>query len=258
MQYRVTQSVEDMHRVVKLELSVWGLNPIDAVPVNVLAMVVHNGGVIIVAEDEADNHALVGFAIGFPARRGNQWLLWSHITGVNPARQGEGIGRELKLKQREWAAQAGYNEVGWTFDPLQPGNANFNLNVLGAVVQRYHPNFYGRMTDGINNSPLPSDRLEARWNVREKTTASATNSANAIFLVEHVPGQTTPRQLSMEKEGITNAERLAIQLPAGIPDADLEGWQLAIRQAFQEAMLMGYRGTRFVREPARCYYVLTR
>lgn len=261
MRYRATQSVEDMHRVVDLELTVWGLNPIDAVPVNVLAMTAHNGGMVIVAEDENDAGAIVGFAVGFPARRGNRAVLWSHITGVRPDRQGEGIGRALKLKQREWAAQHGYDEVGWTFDPLQAGNANFNLNVLGAVAHRYYPNFYGQMADGINNKPLPSDRLEARWPVREAPTpppSTYTNQTPVMFLVEQTPGQPTPNVLSMEEERTTHVERLAIQLPVGLPGADITGWQLAIRQAFQEAMLRGYQATRFEREPTRCYYVLTR
>jgi predicted GNAT superfamily acetyltransferase len=261
MRYRVTQSIEDMHRVVDLELAVWGLNSVDAVPVNVLAMTAHNGGVVIVAEDETAEAELVGFAIGFPARRNDKWLLWSHITGVSPQHQGKGIGRALKFKQREWAAQVGYDEVGWTFDPMQPGNANFNLNVLGAVALRYYPNFYGRMTDGINNKPLPSDRLEARWAVRENdmsVQAARIPSLASIFLVEQVTGQSVPRLLNIEAEGITNSESLAIQLPVGVPNANLEGWQLAIRQAFQEALLIGYQATRFVREPNRSYYVLTR
>ena len=264
MRYRTTQTVEDLHRVVELELEVWGLNPIDAVPANVLAMTTHTGGVVILAEDETVDYEIVGFAVGFPARRGNSWLLWSHITGVHPNHQGRGIGRALKLKQRAWASQMGYTEIGWTFDPLQAGNANFNLNVLGAVALRYHPNFYGRMADGINNQPLPSDRLEARWKVREQVgyvTKPIIRQAAApqlTFLVEYVSGQSTPRTVGIEHNGLSNTERFAIQLPDKQMMADVPSWQLAIRQAFQEALLLGYRARQFMREPTRSYYVLTR
>jgi predicted GNAT superfamily acetyltransferase len=259
MQYRVTQSIEDMHRIVALELEVWGLNPIDAVPAHVLAMGSHNGGVVIIAEEQ--NETLVGFAVGFPARRQDRLLLWSHIAGVAKTHQGQGIGKTLKFMQREWAGSAGYEEIGWTFDPLQPGNANFNLNILGAVAVRYHPNFYGQMEDVINHRPLPSDRLEARWPVRAvPTRASSTAPRLPVFLVEYVAGQQLPLQRHIERDGITNAEYLAIQVPqqTQAEDYNLEGWQLAIRQAFQEALILGYRATGFVRDTERNYYLLTR
>ena len=54
-----------------------------------------------------------------------------------------GLGRALKLFQRELAMGQGYDLIEWTFDPLEIKNAFFNLERLGAVVRRYVVNHYG-------------------------------------------------------------------------------------------------------------------
>jgi len=50
-----------------------------------------------------------------------------------------GIGRMLKLFQRDEALARGIRLVEWTFDPLELKNAHFNLNRLGAICRRLHP-----------------------------------------------------------------------------------------------------------------------
>ena len=53
-----------------------------------------------------------------------------------PEARGTGIGRAIKLHQREWAAANGIATIVWTFDPLVRRNAWFNIAVLGADVYR--------------------------------------------------------------------------------------------------------------------------
>ena len=48
-----------------------------------------------------------------------------------------GIGRRLKLRQREDALARGIDLIEWTFDPLELKNAFFNIERLGAIVRRY-------------------------------------------------------------------------------------------------------------------------
>ncbi len=252
---RQATSPADWHRIVELELRVWGLREIDAVPYHVLALSVHNGGLLLIAEDPTAGDRVVGFAVAFPARREGVWVLWSHITGVDPAYQGRGIGRRLKLTQQEWTSKNGFPAIGWTFDPLQAANANFNLNVLGAEGVAYHHDFYGPMRDALNSFDLPSDRLEARWEVAAQPTAPRSPSGDGPvwFLVDVREG--LPQLVADIPSG---AGRVAIRVPQHQGGADVEGWQTALRVAFQMALGAGYRACGFVRDGGYPYYVLSR
>jgi len=88
------------------------------------------------------------------------------MTAVLPEYQGQGIGKKLKLAQREDALERGFDLVEWTFDPLQLGNANFNITHLGAIVREYLPNIYGNTTSQLD-AGLPTDRLVAEWWIRK-------------------------------------------------------------------------------------------
>jgi predicted GNAT superfamily acetyltransferase len=91
--------------------------------------------------------------------------LHSHITGVVGTMRHAGIGRAIKLHQRQWAAERGLRWITWTFDPLVRRNAWFNIALLGADVEAYLPSFYGAMTDAINAGD-ESDRLLIAWDVQ--------------------------------------------------------------------------------------------
>ena len=82
-----------------------------------------------------------------------------------------GIGRRLKLFQREDALARGIGLVEWTFDPLITKNAYFNFMRLGAIARRYLPNAYGITTSPLHGS-LPTDRLVAEWHLRLRSCAS--------------------------------------------------------------------------------------
>jgi predicted GNAT superfamily acetyltransferase len=89
------------------------------------------------------------------------------MVGVVEEYQNRGVGRLLKLAQREDALDRGINLIEWTFDPLQLKNAHFNLERLGAIVRHYMPNLYGRTSSPLH-AGLPTDRLVAEWWVRSR------------------------------------------------------------------------------------------
>lgn len=108
-----------------------------------------------------DGRLLVGVCVGFstvPAGSG----LHSHITGVRDTHLGRGLGAALKLHQRAWALGNGMTTITWTYDPLVARNAYFNLHRLGARAVEYVPDFYGRMSDALNDGQA-SDRMVTRW-----------------------------------------------------------------------------------------------
>jgi predicted GNAT superfamily acetyltransferase len=106
---------------------------------------------------------LVGYVLGWAGVTPEDGLhIHSHQLATLPEFRHRGIGYALKLAQRAQALDQGISLVRWTFDPLVSRNAWFNLVKLGAVADRFLPNFYGEMTDAINAGE-PSDRLLVRW-----------------------------------------------------------------------------------------------
>jgi len=84
------------------------------------------------------------------------------MLGVLPEYQNSGLGRKLKLAQREDALQRPLELIEWTFDPLEIKNAFFNMERLGAIVRRYVLNQYGTTSSHLHGG-LPTDRCIAEW-----------------------------------------------------------------------------------------------
>lgn len=148
----------DLDTVATLLDQVWGTaEPI--VTAELLRAISYAGGYIAGAFDADD---MVAGSFGFLARHDGQEALHSHVTGVRPGLQHRGAGRAIKHHQRAWAAESGIPWITWTFDPLVRRNAWFNIEVLQAQVTEYIVDFYGPMTDTINDGD-DSDRLVAAW-----------------------------------------------------------------------------------------------
>jgi predicted GNAT superfamily acetyltransferase len=142
-----------------LQVEVWGYGDRDVVPRRVFVVGQKIGGQVIGAFDEGN---LVGFAMALPGFVDGTPYLHSHMLAVNPAYRNQGIGRRLKLFQREEALSRGLVRMEWTFDPLEIKNSFLNVVKLGAVVRRYAPNFYG-VTSSPLHGQVPTDRLCAEW-----------------------------------------------------------------------------------------------
>ncbi|NWG17430.1 MAG: GNAT family N-acetyltransferase [Chloroflexi bacterium] len=263
IEYRLVEDVSEFERIVDLEIDVWGLSPRDAVPSSILHALVCNGSVLIAAYD-ADR--IVGMAFAFPVRHGKRWMLWSHMTGVHPDYQGRGIGFDLKQRQRLWALEHGYDVIGWTFDPLQRGNANFNLRQLGVKTNIYHINFYGEMVDAINHG-LPSDRVEAVWNLRDRQVKALANGKVSPPAEDALPEEYAFLLRSGENahpvlSEFSDASRY-IEIPYDLSylkrqDKDLaHAWRLALREAMVSAFNRGYTAVDFSVQGDRCWYVLS-
>lgn len=138
---------------------VWGMRGM--VPTEVIIATVHAGGYASLAWG---GDQLVGASWGFLGAHGAQRTLHSHVTGVVPEHGSLGVGEALKRHQWAWAHEHDLDAITWTFDPLVRRNAYFNLVKLGAVVTEYHEDFYGSITDGLNQGER-TDRLVVTWRV---------------------------------------------------------------------------------------------
>lgn len=168
IQIRHCSRLEEFESCVRVQQRVWGDEL--AVPVTMIIAVQHAGGQVIGA---FDNEQLVGCVVAFagthqlPARSGSAQrvdsiFLHSHIAVVLPELRDHGIGRSLKLFQRQDALKRGIDLIEWTFDPLELKNAHFNFVRLGAIARRYIPNCYG-ITQSALHAGMPTDRLVAEW-----------------------------------------------------------------------------------------------
>ena len=263
--YRPLESISDLEQVTDLEITVWGVEPRNAVPAALMHASVLSGGVVMGAYDEG---RIVGLSYALPARRSKKWMLWSHMTGVHPDYQGGGVGFGLKQAQRTWALKHGYNFISWTFDPLRRGNANFNLHLLGATACVYHADFYGEMTDAINVG-LPSDRVEAQWDLRSSRVHSLMNGASVASEADSL----YPDGCFLLKVGADNRPLVAdfdtissrwhfVEIPFDLaklklvaPDAAYV-WCIALRGVLQDAFARGSTLVDFVVSQGRCWYVL--
>lgn len=227
--------------------SVWS-TPTGAEPADVplMAALAHGGAYVAGAFYSSQ---LVGASIGFftaPLGQG----LHSHVTGVKSAFTGSGIGAALKIHQRAWCLERGLNTITWTFDPLMSRNAYFNLIRLGVDITDYLPDFYGSMTDGVNDGQH-TDRLFARWNLREPHSPHTTAPASAVLL-----SQDGEPQLCK-----ASSPSVAVWLPQDIAQLRVEEparalrWRYALRTALTQYLRDDWQISGFDR--AGCY-ILTK
>jgi predicted GNAT superfamily acetyltransferase len=165
IQVRPLSEYKDLLEAVHLQRVIWGFSDLDLLPPRMFVVARKIGGQIFGAYDE---HRMVGFCLAIPGLKpGRAYYLHSHMLGVLEAYQNRGIGRLLKMAQREDAIARGLDLIEWTFDPLEIKNSHFNIVRLGAIVRRYVPNQYG-----ISSSPLhgglPTDRLVAEWYITSR------------------------------------------------------------------------------------------
>src|ERR1700719_720537 len=142
-----------------LQKEIWKFSDADLIPVRMFVVASKIGGQVIGAFDAND---LVGFAIAIPGVRNGRLYLHSHMLAVRQEYRNEGLGRRLKLWQRDEALKRGFELMEWTFDPLEIKNAYLNIEKLGAIARRYTVNQYG-ITSSPLQGGLPTDRLVAEW-----------------------------------------------------------------------------------------------
>jgi predicted GNAT superfamily acetyltransferase len=151
--------MEEFQRCVALQRKIWGEDDLEVEPATLFVVAEETGGQVLGA---FDGERLVGYTLALVGFRDGVLFLHSHMTGVLAEYRDRGVGRALKLFQREEALERGIRLIVWTFDPLEIRNAYFNLNRLGAIARKYLPNLYGLTTSPLHLG-LPTDRLLAEW-----------------------------------------------------------------------------------------------
>jgi predicted GNAT superfamily acetyltransferase len=111
-------STQELDLVVNLQRLIWSYSDLEVEGRSILTVAPQFSGRLLGAFVGGE---VVGFSLAFVALE--RRCLHSHRVGVLPDYQNSGIGRALKLAQREYAQKLGFQSIHWTFDPLQSGNA---------------------------------------------------------------------------------------------------------------------------------------
>ncbi|MHB8244110.1 MAG: GNAT family N-acetyltransferase [Acidimicrobiales bacterium] len=232
--------LQQLDAAVRLFSELWG-SPDAAPPVTValLRALQLSGNYVFGAF--CDDH-LVGACVGWATPRPGE--LHSHITGVDPTQRRRGAALALKLHQRRWALDQGFDCITWTFDPLVRRNAVFNLSRLAVSVDSYAENLYGAMGDLLNGMQ-ESDRLLVRW------VLDGPSAQNAARRVPAVVRGTHPVRLAVTGDGCPNhrpsspASTFAVEVH---PDIEAlrhskpelaQQWRLAVRAVLGGALAQG-------------------
>jgi predicted GNAT superfamily acetyltransferase len=180
---RSLMTLEEFDDCVELEEAVWGYDPSDMIPRRVFLVASRIGGQVLGAYD---GERMVGFAMALPGYRNGHAYLHSHMLGVREEYRNAGLGRSLKLAQRDDALARGFELMEWTFDPLQIKNAHLNISKLGAISRRYAHDFYGASSSPLQGG-LPTDRVYAEWWLRsERVKRALAGEPPKIEVVERV------------------------------------------------------------------------
>lgn len=228
---RPCHAVHEFEEMVELEFRVWGFGERDVVPSQMYVVASKIGGQVLGA---FAGERMVGFVLAYPGIRDGKPYLHSHMAAVLPEFRNLGIGRMLKLKQRDDALARGIPLIEWTFDPLQTRNAYFNICRLGVVSRRYLVDVYGSTSSPLH-AGLPTDRLVAEWYLASDG------------VVGTLAGRGPDRGSSLE--------RVRILLDESSPEKVVEV-QSRVRDRFQVLFAQGYVVTWFEREPTGGSYVL--
>jgi predicted GNAT superfamily acetyltransferase len=164
IEIRSCHSLEEMRACVALQKEVWNFSDAELVPLRMFVVAEKVGGQVMGAFLGKE---MVGFALSVPGTRSGHVYLHSHMLAVRKDFRNAGLGRRLKLLQREDAIARGIELIEWTFDPLEIKNAYLNIEKLGAISRRYNINQYG-ITSSPLQGGLPSDRLIAEWWLKSK------------------------------------------------------------------------------------------
>src|SRR3990172_13027024 len=148
---RPLASEAELAQGVAIQRLTWGDEFTEVVPATILQICQKVGGVAAGAFDQ-DGH-LLGLVFGLTGVHHGRLVHWSHMLAVRPEARGLGLGKRLKLYQRDVLLPIEVVDVRWTFDPLVAHNANLNLNALGAEIERYVPHMYGGNTPNNLHNP---------------------------------------------------------------------------------------------------------
>jgi predicted GNAT superfamily acetyltransferase len=265
---RLLEKIEDFKKCETAQTSIWGGLSVAG---EVMLVTQKAGGAVLGA---FVGGRLVGFIYALLARHKGQIIHWSHMMGIIPGYRNRGLGLRLKLAHRDLALSQGIRSICWTYDPLQSRNASLNLTKLGARVEEYVVDYYGRFHSIIEQG-LPSDRFVVNWQVASKSVARLVAGGKSRTELPDVPrvNITGTNSKGFPVNRKIHLRYLSPRLLVAIPsDTDLmrtealplaKRWRIQTRTIFLNYLSKGYSVNGFHTESQDtgeplCFYLLRR
>jgi predicted GNAT superfamily acetyltransferase len=173
LEVRKCLTLAEFRACVALQREIWEETDLEIEPTTMFVVAAHTGGQVLGVFDDGK---LVAYILAVVGLHQDTPYLHSHHAGVHAGYRDRGVGRMIKLFQREEALARGIRLIEWTFDPLELRNAHFNLNRLGAICRQYRPDHYGVTTSPLHRG-LATDRLVAEWHLDSPRVVAAINGA---------------------------------------------------------------------------------
>ena len=266
---RPLESHDDFRQCVALQYEIWGDDFGESAPPSILMVTQKVGGVAAGAFDRSGR--LLGFVFGISGVRAGRLAHWSDMLGVREEVRDLGLGRRLKVYQRDRLLQTGIGIAYWTYDPLEARNAHVNLNRLGAFPVEYVPDMYGEVVRSSRLSGLSTDRFIVEWELAHPRVTAAIEGV----AIEPSPTATAAPIVNSVREGeasvpyeseLVDATAVRVEIPREIHDLKrnsmemARAWRLSTRRAFVHYLSRGYTvtGFRFDPEGGRCFYTLNK
>jgi predicted GNAT superfamily acetyltransferase len=220
IEIRPLTTLVQFERCVVLQLEVWGYSDGDLIPRRVFLVAQRIGGQVLGA---FDGDVIVGFAMALPGYRNGHPYLHSHMLAVLADYRNFGLGRRLKLAQREDAIARGFDLMEWTFDPLEIKNAHLNIARLGAISRRYKADFYGPSSSPLQGG-LPTDRLYAEWWLKSpRVTKALRGESEPITVLQRITVPHAIYEWKQDPQRRSLAQQLQIENGAALQTAFEDG-----------------------------------
>ena len=241
---------------VELQRETWGEHFADIVPPTILMVSQRLGGVAAGAFEPGGR--LLGFVFGMTGIRDGEPVHWSDMLAVRPEARGTGLGKRLKLFQREQLLERGVRRMQWTYDPLVVRNANLNLNGLGAAPIEHVVNLYGDTGSSLH-AGLDTDRFIVEWRLDDATPERSARVDLGSAPIVDLKSSTAEPPLPGEPSVRVAAPADIYAIKAADP-AQARAWLALQRLAFTHYLRRGYRVAGFEHHapPADSYYLVTK
>ena len=253
---RPLASHEDFQQCLALQDRTWGAQFSERASVAMLMGAQKVGGVA--AGVFHARRVLLGFVFGLNGVRDGRLAHWSYMLAVRRDVQGQGLGRQLKMYQRQLLLEAGIDVAYWSYDPLVAANGHLNLCRLGARPIEYVRDMYGRETGSALHRDLGTDRFLVEWRLRDPRVEAILRGGPAL----DGPDDETARAA----DDLARRHSVAVEIPDDIhairarAPAEAVRWRRITRRALRHYLGRGFAVTGWRRGNAsrRSAYLLTR
>jgi len=197
LEIRPLESEADFRACVRLQEEIWGEGFSERVPLAILGVSTRLGGVASGAFDARGE--MVAFVFGLTGIEMGRAVHWSDMLAVKPGYRDAGLGRALKLHQRELLLERGVRRMYWTFDPLESRNGRLNLSRLGGLGRQYAEDMYGG-SDSPLHAGIGTDRLVVTWEMDSPRVVDRIAGVHRAPLLDELRDVPDAFPVSMEGE----------------------------------------------------------